>query len=196
MNRLCLLALLCVLPGCALTSKGKALEVRWYTPELVRPGVAPLAPGAPQVRLGFIRSPVQLGEQIAWSDGAYQLGFYEDRRWSERPAEYARSALRRALFITHGLQPAIDPGAAHLEVELANFQEIRSLRAHTGRVTLHVQLSTDRVLLNATITRDEPVKGPLFDDTVAAIGRALDGAANEAAARVQAALAPAMPPPG
>jgi hypothetical protein len=175
--------------GCALASKGTPVEVHWYTPELVHPGSANRPPAGPALRLGHVQSSTDLEERIAWGDGAYQMGFYEDRRWTKRPAPFVTKALRRALFETHGLQPAIEAGAApRLEVQLVSFQEIRSRRAHAGRVALHVQLLADRVLLDTTIVRDEPVVGEQFDDVVAAIARALDAAANEVAERVEACL--------
>lgn len=56
-------------------------------------------------------------------------------------------------------------------------------------MALHVQLLADRVLLDTTIVKDEPVVGEQFDDVVAAIARALDAAANEVAERVEACSA-------
>lgn len=177
-----------VAAGCALTSKGKPLEVSWYTPELVQPvSVNPQSAGT-ALRLGYVRSGVDLGHRIAWSDGAYQMGFYEDRRWTDRPARFATTALRRALFETHGFRPGSQATAAELDVEVISFQEIRSPRAHTGRVALHVQFSSEREFLDTTIVRDEPVRGDRFDDVVAAISHALDDAANEVAERIEATL--------
>ena len=184
-----LLLLACALGGCALTSKGTPLEVRWYTPEPVRAPSAPAHPAGPALHLGYVGSGTDLGERIAWSDGAYQVGFYDDRRWTERPATYVTDALRRAL-LQQGFQPALQAGAPTLEVELVAFQEIRSPRAHAARVALHVQLRTDRVLLDETISKETAVSGARFDDVVAAIAQALNAAAAEVAKRAASALGP------
>lgn len=177
-----------IVAGCALTSKGKALPVSWYTPEQVQPGSANPQAAGPALRLGYVRSGADLGQRIAWGDGAYRMGFYEERRWTERPAQFVTTALRRALFETHGLQPATQATAPQLDVEVVSFQELRSPQAHAGRVALQVRLSNEHELLDTTLVKDEPVKGERFDDVVAAISRALDAAANEAAERVEAAL--------
>jgi cholesterol transport system auxiliary component len=186
-------AFLCVLcaaaaAGCSLTSKGTALDVRFYTPEPVQPGSAnPQSPG-PAVRLGHVHSGADLGQLIAWGDGGFQMGFYEGRRWTERPAQFVTAALRRSLFEVHGFRPATELPAPQLDVEVVSFQELRSPSAHAGRVGLRVRLSGDRELLDVTIVKDEPVKGEPFEEVVAAIARALDAAANEVTARTALAL--------
>jgi cholesterol transport system auxiliary component len=196
MKRLWLVAL-CALAGCALTSKATPVEVHWYTPERVHPGAVSAPSNGPALILGFVRSGSDLGERIAWGDGAYQVGYYEDRRWTERPAQFVTAAVRRALFESRRFQPAGDLAAPKLDVELVSFQEVRTPRAHLGRVALHVQLVGDRVLLDATVNQDVPVAGDRFDDVVAAISRALGAVADEVAQRVQAAAAtPASPGAG
>jgi cholesterol transport system auxiliary component len=177
--------------GCALTSKGTPVEVSWYTPELVQPSEVNPA-SAPLLLLGYVRSGTALGQRIVWGDGAFQVGFYEDRRWTERPSEFVSRALRRALFESHRFQPALDAGP-RLEVELVSFQEILTPEAHAGRVVLHVQLAADRVLFDDTISEEEPVAGPRFEDVVAAISRALDAASEEVARRALVALQPPQP---
>ncbi|XXF75332.1 ABC-type transport auxiliary lipoprotein family protein [Myxococcaceae bacterium GXIMD 01537] len=190
MTRTWLVALVsaAVAAGCALTSKGKPLGVSWYTPEQVQPGSANPQSAGPELRLGYVRSGADLGQRIAWGDGAYRMGFYEERRWTERPAQFVTAALRRALFEAHGFRSASHETAPLLDVEVVAFQELRSPQAHAGRVALHVRLSNERELLDTTLVKDEPVKGERFDDVAAAISRALDDAANEAAERVAAAL--------
>ena len=187
MNRRRLAWATLALAGCALTSKGTPLEVRWYTPEVVRPSETD-SPGARPLRLGEVHGGSALGERIAWGDGAYQVGFYEDRRWTERPRQYVARALRRSLFESHRFQPAVDGVGPRLELELVEFQETRAPERHTGRVALHAQLATDHVLFDDTIAVDEPVAGPGFDAVVAAIARALDRASEEVARRSQLAL--------
>ncbi|QSQ25894.1 membrane integrity-associated transporter subunit PqiC [Pyxidicoccus parkwayensis] len=190
MNRMWLVAFLpaAVAAGCALTSKGKLLEVSWYTLELIQPGTANPQSAGPVLRLGYVHSGADLGQRIAWGDGAYRMGFYEERRWTERPAQFVTTALHRALFEAHAFRRASQVTAPQLDIEVVSLQELRSPRAHAGRVALHVRLSGERELLDTTIVRDEPVRGGRFEDVVAAISHALDDATNEVAERVEAAL--------
>jgi len=174
--------------GCALTSKGQAVEVRWYTLEVPRAEAANHLPAGPALRLDNVQSSPALGERIAWGDGRYQIGFYEERRWMERPARFVTSALQRALFRARGLRPTTEAAAPRVDVELVSFQEIRSDRVHAARVALHLQLLAECAHVDATVVRDEPVIGSRFDDFVSAISRAVGVAANEAAERVEAAL--------
>ncbi|MDB4883515.1 MAG: hypothetical protein JWL95_2281, partial [Gemmatimonadetes bacterium] len=60
---------------------------------------------------------------------------------------------------------------------------------HAALVSLRVVLSNDRVLLDETVQVDDRVLGSSFDEVVAAMARALDGASGEVARRVGAALA-------
>lgn len=174
--------------GCALTSRSQPYQVKWYTPEVLHAEAPPPRSPGPALRLGAVRSGPELERRIAWSNGAYQMAFYDDRRWTERPARFVTSALRRVLFETRGLQSTDQPTAPLLEVEVVSFEEVRSPRGHYGRVALQIRLSNAPAPLDTTVIRDEPVQGAQFDDVVAAISRALDGAANEIAARVQNAL--------
>lgn len=177
--------------GCAVTSKGTPLDVRSYTPTVVHPTTPSQADASrPLLRLGRVSSGIDLGVRIAYGDGAYEAGYYEGRRWTERPENYVRIALGRALFEEGTFQRAVEGGVPTLDVKVREYGEIRSPHSHAGRVTLHILLSTDRILLEDTIAATEPVAGDRFDDVVAAISRAQEAAAEETARRVNAAMGP------
>jgi cholesterol transport system auxiliary component len=191
MRRAALVLVAALLSGCALTQKGEALAVRYFTPEHLRPrltGAGGQAAG-PELRLGRVTSGTQLREPIAYREGAYEVGYYDDRRWTERPEVYVRRALARVLFEERGLRRATAGDAPTLEIEVIAFEEVKASTLHAARVVLRVVLSADRTVVEDTIVREEPVPaGAPIDEVVAAIARALDGAADEVARRVEAAL--------
>lgn len=175
--------------GCALTSRGQASEWHWFTPERVRPQLTSAAVGTgPAVRVRRITSGTDLGRRIVFGDGAYAVGFYEQRRWTEGPELYVRRALERTLCQEQGFRCDIDGNAPTLDVEVVKFQEVKTAHSHAALVSLRVVLSNDRVLLDDTIQVEDRVSGSSFDEVVAAMARALDGASAEVARRVSAAL--------
>jgi uncharacterized lipoprotein YmbA len=177
--------------GCALFSRGASVDVRWYTPELTRlhPGSAELQGGC-ELRVGRVRSGADLGLRIAYGDGLYQVGYYEGLRWTERPEEYVRRALGRALFEQGPFVRAPSPAAPTLDVEVIEFQEVKAPTMHAARIALRIVLSTDRVLLERTIAVSEPFSGEPFDAFVAAMSVALETAASEVVRDVGATCSP------
>jgi ABC-type uncharacterized transport system auxiliary subunit len=181
--------------GCALTQKARPLEVTYYTPEHPSsPGVASPQPASgPELRLERVESGTDLGERIVFGDGAYRIGYYDSRRWTERPEIYARRSLTRILFEERGFRRAMSGDAPTLDVEILTFQEIRTPAQHEARVVLRLVLSTDRVLLEDTIAAAQPVVGDTFDDVVAAMSRALEQSSSQVARRVGSALDSSAP---
>jgi cholesterol transport system auxiliary component len=177
------------LGSCALFSKADIPPVAWFTPE---PGHAPERTGVvangPALRFGRVYGGADLGRRIVYGDGAYQVAFYEDRRWTERPDVYIRQALNRALFEEHGFVRELSGNAPTLDAEVLVFEEVSTPEVHAARIVIRVVLSTDRVLFEDRVVTQEPVIGYRFDDVVAAMGRALDASAAEVATRVGAAL--------
>ncbi|MBX3259319.1 MAG: membrane integrity-associated transporter subunit PqiC [Labilithrix sp.] len=190
------IALLATLAGCALTSKGDVLAVRWFDPETSRPRLTSAAAGAAAgagraVELGRVTSGPSLRERIAYRDDAYEVGYYDDKRWTERPEVYVRRALARALFEDRGMRRALGGPAPVLEVEVLAFEELRG-RAPAARIRLRVVLHDDRdALLERTFTVDRPVRAGAqgFEGIVEAMGRALDAAGEEIAGATARALA-------
>jgi cholesterol transport system auxiliary component len=176
--------------GCALTSRGEVLDVRWFTPERAHAQAAPAVPAAgPSLRLGRVTSGTDLGQRIVHGDGAYEVSYYEDRRWTERPELYVRRALDRTLFEDRGFRRELEGGAPTLDVEVLAFEEIKTASAHAARVVLRIVLSADHVLFEDTAGVLERVTGDRFEDVVAAMSRALDATSEDVARRVGAALA-------
>lgn len=205
-----LVALCCVFAaGCAFFGKSDPLSPRYYSAERAgRPGPSAAEP-TPDVRLrlGSIVGGSHLRERIAYRSGERELGFYERRRWAERPEVYLRRALSRALFEERGLGRAISGVAPTLEVELTDFDELR-LDPHQVRVRAHVLLIDARsVRFEHTFGADEAVaQGEDDDDAYArvadAFARALGRVVDEISDRIVAELrtppisaAPSSSPP-
>lgn len=184
-----ILVVLVALAGCALTSKrGQVDDVRWFTPERASATTAEREPSSgPPLRLGRVSAGTDLGKRIAYGDGAYEVGYYDTLRWTERPEHYVRDALGRALFGSGSFQRALGDSVPILDVEVLAFQELRG-PVHAARVSLRIALATDVVILEDTIESVVPVTGDGFEDVVAAVAGALGRVSLETACRVSAAL--------
>ncbi|MBX3208891.1 MAG: membrane integrity-associated transporter subunit PqiC [Labilithrix sp.] len=190
------IVLVAMLSGCALTSKGDALAVRWFDPETPRTRLTSAAEGAPAhgpqraVELGRVTSGGNLRERIAYRDDAYEVGYYDDKRWTERPEVYVRRALSRAMFEDRGMRRALGGPAPVLEVEVLAFEELRG-ESRAARIQLRVVLHDDRdALLERTILVDRPVRAGAkgFEGLVEAMAEALDAAGEEVANATARAL--------
>ena len=202
---LCALAALTT-AGCALTSKSVPIAPRYFSSE--RPADATRSSakpaGAPlELRLGRITSSSHLDERLVFRDSDYELGYYEERRWTEDPEEYLRRRLGRVLFEERGLRHVIGGMALTLEVELTAFEEIR-VPKRVARVQLTARLQDARLVRwEETLTVDQPIpedsKGDVADGMVSAIGTALGSVVDRIADRVMTELtatpAPAAPAP-
>ena len=166
--------------GCALISRGSSAEWRWYTPELSGPsaGSAESQRGG-ELRLGRVTSGTDLGLRIAYGDGLYQIGYYQDLRWTERPQHYVQRALGRALFEQGPFHRALTGEAPTLDVEVVDFEEVKAPTTHAARISLRVVLSTDRVLFERTILVSKAIDGGTFEGFVAAMSQALEASARE-----------------
>jgi cholesterol transport system auxiliary component len=184
-------AALVLLTGCALFSKATPIETHYFSPELPQgPGTTQARrfpwPGreAPRLRLGRITPSSYLREEIVHRASNVEVALYETRLWTERPEQYVRRALERALFERRGLEEAIGGPATTLDVELIAFEEVRAPR-HAGRVQLRYRLRDDRSVLDSGVVAVERgVAGPAFAAVVAAIGAALTEATSRLADRV------------
>jgi ABC-type uncharacterized transport system auxiliary subunit len=184
--------------GCALTSKAELVETRYFSPEHAKPSVTSASPAssapkqALELRLGRITSGPSLRERIAYRDAAYELGYYDDLRWTERPETFVRRALGTALFEEHGLHRALGGMAPVLDVELIAFDDLRLSTGRAVRIQLKLLLHDEAgVLLEDTLTVERPVAGekPKIEEVIAAMAIALDATSEDVTARVEKALA-------
>jgi cholesterol transport system auxiliary component len=206
-SRNTLVLLLCALgpslgtSACALTSKAELVPVRYFSPEsqMKRPEhpdggaavrVALTAPPL-ELRLGRVSSGANLRERIVYRDAAYELGYYEELRWTERPEAYVRRALGRSLFEQHGLHRVLTGSAPTLDIEVVAFDDIRLTTGRSARVQLRgVLYDDDGALFEDTLTVERPVASGTgaIEDMVAAMAAALDAATEQLTAKVESAL--------
>lgn len=193
--------------GCALTSKAEALSVRWYTPETVKPHLTSAETDAvatdqasPAIEIGRVSSGINLRERIAYRDAAYEVGYYDDKRWTEKPELYVERALARTLFEERGMRRALAGQGPVLDVEVLAFEMLRR-KSPCARIQLRVVVHDDRdSLLERTISVErQAAKGEDdFDAMVHAMAQALDAAtdqvANDIAMVVAKRRGPVAPP--
>lgn len=189
----------CLLTSCALLSKAEPLVPRYFTPEdgsgaeAQRPTAQAGASVPMRLRLGNVRGGSQLRERIMFRDSDHELGYYEDRRWTERPEAYLRRAIARMLFEERGLVRVVSGAVTTLDLELVAFEEIRAPK-HMVRVQVIVSLDNDRIgSTQETITVERPTRSDAKDDdadaAVTALAVALDDCVAQIADRVMAKLA-------
>ncbi|WP_438022020.1 ABC-type transport auxiliary lipoprotein family protein [Sorangium sp. So ce233] len=186
-------ALLLAVPGCALTSKAEPLTVRYFTPRWEASSRAPDRGSAdgPRLRLGRISSSSHLRNRIVYRSSDVEVAMYEDRRWTEKPEEYVRRALARALFEERPLVQAVSGGGPALDIELLAFDEVHRRGGRAARVTLHYAVQDDRTVLDTrSMTVDVEVRGDIEDpeNMAAAMGAALHEIAERLASRVASRL--------
>jgi len=187
-----------VVAGCALTSKSEPIVSHYYSPE--RPADVDRASirssGSPaELRLGRVSSASHIEERLVYRDSEYELGYYQERRWTEAPEQYLKRRLARVLFEERGLRQVVGGPAATLEMELVAFEEIRAPK-RVARVQVIVRLEDQRtVRWEETLTVDQPMAASPVGETpaamVAALGAALRTVVDRIADRVVTELASA-----
>ncbi|RYE82387.1 MAG: hypothetical protein EOO75_20785 [Myxococcales bacterium] len=156
------------LGGCALTSRGKSMEPRYFTADIA-PATAARSDNAPtaaatagdesmMLRLGKVRSGTDLKEEIVYRTSTHELGFYEEFRWAERPETYLRRGLVQALYSERGLKQALVGAMPTLDVELVAFEEVRGEHP-VAHVVVMAALHDDRVVrYSRTVDVQKPLK--------------------------------------
>lgn len=182
--------------GCALTSKADALSPRYFSPEPVGAAKSPKAAQAFELRLGQVSSASHLDERIAYRVGGSEMGFYEDRRWTEIPEAYLRRALERELFEQRGLSRLVTSYGPTLDVELTSFEELRG-KPLKARVTVAFSLRDERhSLVERTLDVETQVSEREGADSAQRLAetmtRALDDVVRKLGAEVVDALAVAQ----
>ena len=152
-----LLAPVALFAGCALTSKADAISPRYFSPEPARAIRSEKAARPYELRLGEVSAASHLDERVAYRVGGAEMGFYEDRRWTENPDAYLRRALERDLFEERGLSRVVIGEAPTLDVELTAFEELRG-NPEKARVALTFSLRDERhSVLERTLDFERPV---------------------------------------
>ncbi|MET0341773.1 MAG: ABC-type transport auxiliary lipoprotein family protein [Polyangiales bacterium] len=185
----CLPAVL--LAGCSFFGKSEPLDARYYSAERAfgpSASAAPVAASAVPLRLGEVSGSTHLRERIAYRTAPRELGFYDGRRWTERPEAYLRRALAHALFEQRGMQRITSGVAPTLEVELTHFEEVLAPR-HAVRVQAHVLLRDHRsARFEHTFGAEQEVESGTFDAVPEALANALGRVVDEISDRVVAEL--------
>jgi ABC-type uncharacterized transport system auxiliary subunit len=173
--------------GCALTSKAKPIENRYFSPE--RAQVAPAAVSVPEpvvrLRLGRLSASANLRYRIVHRESQVEVSPYETLRWTETPADYVERSLVRALFGCGRFQQVVSGPGLTLDVEVIAFEDAHRGRQRSGRVQLSYRLHDERIVIASGVVeveRDAPADS--IDSVVAAIGTAMEGATAEIAERV------------
>jgi len=173
-------------PGCALLTKAEPVVPRYFTPELADGEARPnsTAARALSVRLGRVGSGSYLKERIVHRDSEQELGFYEDRRWTERPDVYLQRELEGSLFEEHGLRRALAATAPTLTAELVEFEEVTGV---TPRVRLRVSYALhdeQTVFFERTFSIERPLPVGAESDRTARVAAGLGAALRAAVARI------------
>lgn len=171
--------------GCALTNKAVPTIPRYFSPEL--PPVQPRA-GAPraggELRLGRITASSHIREKIVYRSSEFEVGFYDDLLWTEKPDSYLRRALSQVLFEQERLRSVVSGAAPVLDVELVSFEELRGPR-HAALVRLTYVIRDERVVrIEQTLSVERPIAAVSRDKEPAAIAAALGDAMSSAVTQV------------
>ncbi len=172
--------------GCALTGKADALSPRYFSPEQV--GTVQKAPNTEhlELQLGQVSSASHLDERIAYRLSGAEVGFYDDRRWTEIPEAYLRRALERELFERRGLERIVTGSAPTLDVELTAFEELRGSPSK-ARVTLSFSVHDERrSLLERSINVEREVTEQAGADPAARLAATLASTLGDAVVSVGA----------
>jgi cholesterol transport system auxiliary component len=192
------------LAGCAFFTKSDPVVLRYFTPEtlVIRPdssGVAlAMRPASLDLHLGRVNSASYLKDRIAFRDRNFEIGYYEELRWTEKPEAYLRRALQRALFEEQGIRQIISGPGPTLDVDLDAFEELKSPR-HVARMQVTWILHDDQhVQREETFTVERPISaseptGP--GGIAAAMAEAFDESVKRVVTRVTVALSQTAPPP-
>jgi cholesterol transport system auxiliary component len=184
------------LSSCALTSKAEPRTARFFSPELApTPVTAPPSAAPARLRLGVVEAASYLEERMAYRIAEHELGYYDDRRWTEAPEQYLRRALERELFERRGVRRVLSGPAATLDVELTAFEEIRG-KPERVRLALRFDLHDERqALVEQSLTVEVPLPAAVDSDAERAprVAAALASALNAAVQKVSDQIASSLP---
>ena len=185
--------------GCALTQKADVVSIHYFAPDDTSPEAAPArAESHKEMRLGRIRAADHLKSEIVFRETPVKFGTYDFDRWTERPDEYVRRAVSRALFEERGITQAVSGISPTLDLELTSFEEVRNGNDRKAKVTLSYALRDDKVVIaSSSVTVERPagkvMHGRDIDSLVEAMGAALHEASEQVATAVASKLTEAAP---
>lgn len=183
--------------SCALLSKNEPLAPSYFTPASsplrARQTASTPSGESRQLRLGRITSSAYLRERMVYRDPSGRVGYYEERRWTERPEAYLRRALSRALFEERGLKRTVTGAGASLDVELVAFEELRGPKP-VVRLEAVVLLEDGRTsIFEQTVVVERPIapsaEGERDNAAVLAFSEALEQAVAQIADRIATTMA-------
>jgi cholesterol transport system auxiliary component len=190
---MCWVLSISALGGCALLNKAEPLTPRYFSPA---PGTQSSGPRqrdpsvnapAQRLRLGEVQAATYLEARIAYRVAQSELGYHEDRRWTEDPQDYLRREIGRQLFEQRRVLRVFAGSAPTLDVELTAFEEILGAKPLV-RVSASYGLRSDREAVGAgTITVERPLKGGDSDrprEVAVELGAALTAAVSQICDRV------------
>lgn len=190
-NFLVILALssaLSSLNGCALLTKSAPIVPRYFEPENQLPADSdvehPEASEERRLRLGRIEAGPHLRERMIYRTSEQEVGYYEDRRWTERPAAYVRRALSYSLFERHGVTRVVSGAAPNLDAQLVAFEEIQG-DEHKVRVGIVITLDDSAGgAIEQTVLVEAPVDEGDDENDAAPVVRAFSVALSKAVEQV------------
>lgn len=177
--------LLVLVAGCALTSKAKPVEIRYFAPTTVE--VTPATATHGRARLGRVSASSHLRYRIVHRRSPVELELSDSLRWTEQPEEYVRRAIEQALFVERGVEQVVSGDSLTLTLEVTAFEHVERAGRHFGTVQVRYQLDDDqRVIAENVVTIERESAGADIARIVAAIGEALRAASSEIATQVAA----------
>lgn len=175
---------LALVAGCALLTKSEPVVPRYFSPESVEPAGLRATETGLELRLGRVNSDAYIKDRIVHRDSDFEIGYYDDRVWTDKPEAYVRRALARALFDERGVTQRLSGVGATLDVDIVAFEEVRA-PAHVARIKLVYAIYDDRVVrLSRSLVVERPIrpsKGDAADEMVQAISAALVAAVDAVA---------------
>jgi cholesterol transport system auxiliary component len=193
-------------PACALLSKSEPNIPRYFSPETASAPAAPTAPmpeSGLEMRLGVVKADGYIKDKIVHRDSTYEVGYYEERLWTDKPEAYVRRALARDLFDRRGVREVVSGVGTTLDVDVVAFEEVMKPR-HVGRIELTYVLYDDRIVrLSRSIMVERPIAdakgdaaaGAAVQAMADALAAAVDGVADATVAELRSETAPSKPAP-
>ncbi|HEX4339759.1 MAG TPA: ABC-type transport auxiliary lipoprotein family protein [Polyangiaceae bacterium] len=177
-------------PACALLTKSEPLDPRYFTVEPeVNPSPPVAAPAELSVRLGPVTAGSEIRQNLVVRNGAHELSFSEEQRWTEKPEAYLRRALSHELFETRGVKRVVSGPSLTVELELVSFEEVVRPTGNVARVVATMILHDERVVREEkTLTVEVPIEHAKEkehqDDSVRALATALERVVSQIADEV------------